>query len=286
MAKADAAQVQALAAAYAPGGDTHRALALHADADWSGPTEIDAGGRHLRVVPCRAPISVREALATHDDGHLLVILTPCSGTELGLDVRARLVKGDVLPLDPFTSVLAVFGARTLDPQLVSERWLIDDLIRLAPAGGWHDRLPLAGVLDLATAWRTWHEARLHLPDEPLDVASILNACGRPEVAAALGELDRERRHRLGLRWAELTGFGAAPLLADLAAHGDGPPRSGAAADPRPGPTGGPFRAGQARRGHGAVLGGGGQRNARRHRRGRRRRPGRTRAGPGRRHRPR
>lgn len=221
MAKADAAQVQALAAAYAPGGDTHRALALHADADWSGPAEIDAGGRHLRVVPCRAPISVREALATHDDGHLLVILTPCSGTELGLDVRARLVKGDVLPLDPFTSVLAVFGARTLDPQLVSERWLIDDLIRLAPAGGWHDRLPLGGVLDLATAWRTWHEARLHLPDEPLDVASILGACGRTEVAAALGELDRELRHRLGLRWAELTGFGAAPLLADLAARGDG-----------------------------------------------------------------
>lgn len=221
MARADAAQVRALVAAYVPGGDAHRALALHADADWSGPTELEAGGRHLRVVPCRAPISVREALATHDDDRLLVILTPCTGTELGLDVRARLVKGDVLPLDPFTSVLAVFGARTLDPQLVPERWLIDDLIRLAPALGWQDRLPLGGVLDLATGWRSWHDARLHLVGEPADVASVLEACARPEVAAALAGLDPEYRHRLGLRWAETTGFAAAPLLADLSAHGNG-----------------------------------------------------------------
>ncbi len=222
MAKADAAQVRALVTAYVPAGESHRALALHADADWCGPTEFEADGRSVRVVACRGPLSVREALvADRDDGPLLVVLTPCAGPELGLDVRTRLVKGDVLPLDPFSSVLALFAARVLDPQLVAERWLIDELVALAPSTGWHDRLPLGGVLDAPTAWRTWHEARLQLPTEPVDLGRLLQACARPEVGVTLSSLALQHRERLGRRWQETTGFPAAPLFVDLAAAGHG-----------------------------------------------------------------
>ena len=53
----------------------------------------------------------------HADRHggVLAILTPCTDRDLGLDVLARLAKGRVLPMDPFSAVLALFGARVLDP---------------------------------------------------------------------------------------------------------------------------------------------------------------------------
>jgi len=222
MAKADPAQVRALVAAYAPSGDTRRALALRADPEWAGPEVLEAAGRAIRVVACRAPLSVREALVQHAGvDELLVVLTPFSGAELGLDVRARLVKGDVLPLDPFSSVLALFGAAVLDPQLVGERWLIDDLVALAPAEGWRAQLPLGGALDAAAAWRTWHLARLRVDAEPASLLDLLRLGDRPAVAAAVSDLREDRRARLGTRWAETTGYPAAPVLADLIAGGRG-----------------------------------------------------------------
>src|SRR6266508_693461 len=127
-----------------------------------------AADNRMRVVACASPLAVREALLDQEQhaGELLVLLTPCSGGDLGLDVRARLVKGEVLAIDPFGSVLALFRASVLDPQLVAERWLIDDLIALAPAGGWPDLKPLRGVLDVDLAWRVWQQARLGLSDPP------------------------------------------------------------------------------------------------------------------------
>lgn len=222
MAKADSGQVRALAAAYAPGEAGSRALALHADPEWSGPDVLDGDGRRLRVVPCPSPLAVRAALVDHRDaGELLVLLTPCRGSELGLDVQARLCKGDVLPLDPFSSVLALFRATVLDPQLVHERALLDDLIALAPAGGWADRHGTGGVLDAGTAWRAWHRARLDLDGPPDDLAGLVGLGADPAVAPAIAALPADRRDRLGARWAETLGD-LAPLLVDLVAAGRGP----------------------------------------------------------------
>src|SRR6266511_3387102 len=175
MPRADAAQIRALVAANRRPDDRRSALAVHADPDWSGPDVLDGSDTPMRVVPCRSPLAVREALLDHEHhaGELLVLLTECSGGDLGLDVRARLVKGEVLPLDPFGSILALFRASVLDPQLVTERWLIDDLIAVAPAGGWPDLKPLRGVLDVDLAWRTWQHARLGLPDPPDGIPALL-----------------------------------------------------------------------------------------------------------------
>ncbi|MGH9280007.1 MAG: BREX-2 system phosphatase PglZ [Acidimicrobiales bacterium] len=223
MATADAAQVRALAAAYVPDAADHqRALALRADADWTGPDMLNGAGRTMRVVACRSPLAVREALLDHLAApELLVVLTPCSGADLGLDVRTRLVKGDVLPLDPFRSVLALFRASVLDPRLVAERWLIDDLIALAPPGGWAGGPVGGGVLDTGRAWRTWHRARLGIDDEPADLGAVLALAEQPEVAAAIAHLPADRRARLAARWGEGNGP-AVPVLVDLIAAGRGP----------------------------------------------------------------
>jgi hypothetical protein len=221
MPRADLAQVRALVAAYAATEDGRRALALQADADWTGPALVEAGSRSIRVVPCLAPLSVREALVNYTpEDNLLVVLTPCSGAELGLDVRTRLVKGDVLPLDPFSSILALFGASVLDPEVVAERWLIDDLIALAPSTGWSERLPLGGVLDVDVAWQTWHSARLGLDDEPADLEALVRLGDVPEVGAALAQLAPGHRARVAIRWNETAGA-PAQVLVDLLATGNG-----------------------------------------------------------------
>jgi hypothetical protein len=222
MPRADAAQIRALVAANRRPDDRRSVLAVHADPDWSGPDVLDGPDASVRVVPCRSPLVVREALLDHEQraGELLVLLTLCSGGDLGLDVRARLVKGEVLPLDPFSSVLALFRASVLDPQLVTERWLIDDLIALAPAGGWPDRQPLGGVLDADLAWGAWQHARLGLADPPDGIPRVLALGDRPEVGAALAELAPERRARVAQRWAGSMG-GPVPVMVDLLATGHG-----------------------------------------------------------------
>lgn len=218
----DAAHLRALIVAYRKADDRRTTLAVSTEPEWAGPELLHGPGPPARVVACRSPLAVREALVNHGDrtDELLVLLTPCSGSELGLDVRARLVKGDVLPLDPFASVLGLFGATVLDPLLVVQRWLIEDLIALAPPGGWADRKPLGGVIDVDLAWRTWHEARLGLVDPPSTVADVLALGRRPGLGVALSGLPAEQRERVSERWSG-GAAGPIPVLVDLLAAGRG-----------------------------------------------------------------
>ncbi len=221
MVRADPAQVRALLVACRSADHRQRAVAVHAEPIWNGPDALQAGGIQARVRACRSPLAVREALIEDGaSGEWLVILTPCSGSELGLDVLARLVKGDVLLLDPYSSVLALFGATVLDPQLVEERWLIDELIAIAPGEGWPDHRPAGGVLDIDLAWRTWQEARLGLPLPPRDVSDVLALRARPDVGVALAALPPEQRSRVAARWG---GGGASPVevIVELLAAGRG-----------------------------------------------------------------
>jgi PglZ domain-containing protein len=217
MARADAAQVRAMMSAHVGDAGGHRALALHAEPEWSGPSTIESEGRPVRVVACPGPLAVREALLDRGDGELLVLLTPCTGADLALDVRVHLVKGSVLSLDPYASVLALFDTQVLDPELATLRWMIDDLIELAPAGGW--KHPAGGrVLDLDLAWRTWLRNRLHVEEEPADLGDVLKLEGRTEVRRALDEIGAERITALGERWQVTTGSEVAPLVIELLAR--------------------------------------------------------------------
>lgn len=202
---ADPAQVRALVAALHP-EDRRTVLAIRADPLWTGPAVLD-GAPSVRVVPTPSPLAAREAVVHHldggDSGELLVLLTNCSGADLGLDLRAQLVKGDVQTFDPFTSVLALFNAKVLDPALAKERWLIEDLIALVPTEGWSAQAPLSGVLTFEAAWATWQQARLGEPTVPTSLRELLEITERAHVCHAVSTLG-EIRARLAERWAPAT----------------------------------------------------------------------------------
>jgi hypothetical protein len=220
MPSADAAQVRAVVAANRRTDDRRTVLAVHADPVWSGPDLLEGPEGLMRVEACRSPLAVRAALVGHEErnGELLVILTPCSSGELGLDVLARLVGRDVLTIDPFGAVRALFGATELDPEVAADRALIEDLIELAPSGGWLDRKPLNGILDADLAWHVWEQARLGLDHAPADLADLLVMARGPELEPALARLTPHRRAMLAKRW----GKGApepVALIVDLLATG-------------------------------------------------------------------
>ncbi len=227
MPTADPARIRAVVASQRRteehgSGNGRTVLAIRAEPTWSGPDVLD-GTPPIRVVPASSPLAAREAIIRHaemgsEGGELLVLLTNCASADLGLDLRARLLKGEVQPFDPFTSVLALFKAQVLDPVLAKERWLIDELIALAPATGWARNAPLNGVLTEDTAWTTWQEARIGVADVPSTVGDLLELSDDPNVRTRLAALSDEARDRVGARWAPASPQATA-VIVDLLATG-------------------------------------------------------------------
>lgn len=220
MPAADVQQLQALVNVVRRADDRRLAIAVRADPVWAGAEVLD-GPLPVRVAACGSPLAVRSALAEHersDHDEVLVMLTPCGDGELGPDVVARLAKGRVVSLDPFASVLGLFRATVLDPALTrTERWLVDELIELAPSGGWPRETPVPGVLDIETAWRAWHGSRLGFAEIPDTITDVFGLAERAGVPARVAALAPERRASLAGRWAQ----GAAPVsvLIELIANG-------------------------------------------------------------------
>jgi hypothetical protein len=168
-------------------------------------------------------LAAREAVVRHaergDSGELLVLLTQCGSADLGLDLRAQMLKGEVQSFDPFTSALALFRAKVLDPALARERWLIEDLISLAPANGWGDKAPINGVLTFEAAWATWQEARLGEAAVPESLSELLELGESAKLRRSVGQLG-EARVRLFDRWAPGSPSAAAVIVDILASSSE------------------------------------------------------------------
>lgn len=211
MPTADAATIRAVVASLSRGADhpsdervadRRSVLAIRADPTWNGPERLDDGIPPIRVVAASSPLAAREAVVHHEEtakvsGELLVLLMNCASSDLGLDLRVLLVKGEVQSFDPFRSVLALFKAQVLDPALASERWLIDDLISLAPVSGWMQSPPLSGALTVELAWATWQGARIGIDEIPSTLGDVLRIVDDPGIVRALGSLTDEARQHLG-----------------------------------------------------------------------------------------
>ena len=86
------AQVASLAGAMS--ADDPHVIAFHGDLAWTGGDSLQVGDRGWQVRSCRSSLEVREVLAYRDaDAGPLVILTPLSHADLGVDVVARLHNG-------------------------------------------------------------------------------------------------------------------------------------------------------------------------------------------------
>ena len=188
------AQLRALAEdlvrAHAKAG---HAVAVAAPPTWTGPEQFEVGALTVRVRPAATVLAVHDALASHDDDSLLLVLTDRPEHELDLDVMARLARTSLLRLDRWSLLRARFrlGERGLDAGLRDAAWLADALIQHEPADGW-PALP-TGFLDRATAWRYLRTGWLGLGGDTLTLADVVAWAATAEGSLGLATTDEAIR---------------------------------------------------------------------------------------------
>ncbi|MDT0304251.1 BREX-2 system phosphatase PglZ [Streptomonospora wellingtoniae] len=156
-----------------------RTVALTAAPKWDGPEEITAEheNRHVRVRVAAAPtvLAVLDRLSRPLDGaDYQVLLTPCTGEELGPALLGRLLGGAVNRVNNWELLLSELNAFSLDPRLYSRRWgWLADALRdirattaLNASGG---LIRLEEALRVVTAVRFGKDK-----DDRIDAAALLD----------------------------------------------------------------------------------------------------------------
>lgn len=159
-----------------------RVLAVKAAPQWAGNTVLETEAGTIHVVPCVSPLAVRDALSHLDereDGDVLVILTDQGESELGQEVMARVWRQRLLSPSAWDAAKNLFRVDRLDPALADARWLVDLLVDVAPPRGYPP--PPSGLLDFATAWRTFLRHGLRLDVENPSLVDLLR-WGQTDVA--------------------------------------------------------------------------------------------------------
>ncbi|GAA0926822.1 BREX-2 system phosphatase PglZ [Pseudonocardia zijingensis] len=148
---------------------------------WHGPHQVELDGTRVRIAPCRSVLAVLDALADADDHEVLVLLTDLPESELGDAVLARLHRGKLLEADRYTELEDLLDARSVDPRIRRETWLVDALVGLAGAG----RLPstTGEVLSLQRAIALVAGARLGVDPEQADLPALVAAFDDTRVRA-------------------------------------------------------------------------------------------------------
>jgi hypothetical protein len=179
------------------------AVGLHAPGPWTGGESVLIGGLAHPVAWCASELAVREALDRYADagGPPPIVLTPLD--ELGWDVRARLAKQRLLPMEPWTLVAELFHTGAVDPRITRHPWIAEVLLEAAPAGGY---APLPGaVLDADTAWQHVLARTLGLRTARPDADALLEASADPAAAARYAQLPERARQPLAERMEEGAG---------------------------------------------------------------------------------
>ncbi len=199
------AQVIGLLRRYAPRSGGCVAV-VRLQGTWGGKGDLLVDGNPWAVVQARSQLAVREALVAHAERAAdarLVILTPLDTLDLGLDVRARILKHQVLEVHAWELLAELFRARAVDPRLAKLRWMADVLVELAPPGG-YPPAP-SGVLDLETAWYQLLGGALSLVHGAPDAMEILRWASDATRAARWRGLAPEVRQGITERFGETAG---------------------------------------------------------------------------------
>lgn len=191
-------ELRGLIAQFQQDPDGRRVLVVNAAPVWGGAQVMDTDIGPVRIIEAASVLAARAAVVDHPDGHL-VLLTERSAHELGTELMAVAWKGRPVRPTPWDGVLSLFRADRLDPVLRSQRWLVDLLVRKAPARGYPQ--PPGRIVTARDAWRGLHRI-LGLPESPngLDVLAwaangaardAMNGLDEDALAGVAAHLNRD-----------------------------------------------------------------------------------------------
>jgi hypothetical protein len=163
---------------------------------WHGGTELRVNGEYLPVAFCTSALQVSEVLASYPEGGLpLVLITNIEGSQLSLDVIARLARRQLHRIDRWQMVQDIFRAHQIDPRLATHGWIADALLQKVREGGYPP--VTSGVLDADTVWMHLCQQHLGLPDGRPDAHALIRWSLCAQIMRRYEALARE--WRVGLR---------------------------------------------------------------------------------------
>jgi hypothetical protein len=173
---------------------------------------LQVNGAELPIALCDTVLAVREKLVEAEQGGVpLVLLTPLSETELGLDVVARLARRHLHGIDPWQLVKERFRARFVDPRLVQQHdWVAKALLEVEPSGGFPPAA--SGFIQGDLVWQVLFEALLGFQGQARDAEAFLEWSldfNRREKAQLL---NKEIRRSLAVAVEESAGQAARVVL--------------------------------------------------------------------------
>ena len=193
-------------------------IGVQLDGAWDGDDHILLGGQERPVRVCRAPLDVRVASAEQDQlGAPLVVLTPLSDRQLGLDLTARFAGQRLLRPSLARAVMQLFDAHDLDRRIAREAWLLRALLEYQPAAG-YGPVP-SGALTAERAWDELLRATLDLPGSAPTLRELFIWSQDPKHLASLRAASTEVRD--GVR-GHLTVIPGVSLLLGIAEHAQAP----------------------------------------------------------------
>jgi hypothetical protein len=193
-------------------------IGVQLDGGWDGGAHILLGGQERPVRVCCAPLDVRVASAEQDElGAPLVVLTPLSDRQLGLDLTSRFAGQRLLRPSLARAVMQLFDAHDLDRRVAREEWLLRALLEYQPEAGYG---PVAsGALTAERAWDELLRATLDLPGSAPTLRELLIWSQDPKHLADLRAVSTEVREGVRGHLGVLPGVS---LLLGIAEHAQAP----------------------------------------------------------------
>lgn len=137
-------------------------IAVALEGQWAGDDRILLAGEERPVRVCRSTLDVRAASVEQEEiDSPLVVLTPLSLRELGLDVTARFAGQRLVVPSLAGAVMQLFQAHDLDRRIAREDWFLRALLDHQPPAG-YGPVP-SGALTAERAWEELLRATLDLP---------------------------------------------------------------------------------------------------------------------------
>lgn len=146
-------------------------IGLSAPGRWAGAPVREHDGERFLIRQCDSPLAMRLALREPADCTVRVLITSLKDEDLDEDIRLRLARRRLFPIDNWQIVKAMFQAREIDPRIAGNGLLAEELLRWAPGEGY---APTAnGFLDAERAWSVVLRERLGFTTGQPDLGDIL-----------------------------------------------------------------------------------------------------------------
>lgn len=206
-----------------PKWEPGQAIGVHSQSRWQGPHEVLVEQQQWRVAQCDSVLELRQRLS-EDSSLPLVLITALPTTAVGDDVRARLFKQQLLPVDPWNTLKERFKARQVDPILQQSTALANAALEaLEYAALDHKDAPIApsGILTAEVVWKVVLDHRLGLSSARPDLLDFLPWMTLPDSGSRWASLGAVLQMQLSA-WLSLSLGDLRPILIRALTDGHGP----------------------------------------------------------------